>query len=106
MAYDFNVLEQSASRLMELGRFADAIKIFLFMSDGDASLDGGWLGWRLGQCYEALGDVHAAFYWHGRAVEENRELRLESLAARERLQSLATIDDLLIVSQPKSPPWP
>ena len=104
MAYDFNVLEQSAAKLMEMGRHADAVKIFLFMSDGDSSLDGGWLGWRLGECYEALGDLHAASYWHGRAVEENPEIRRESAAARERLRPLLGIDDLLVVKNPKLPP--
>jgi tetratricopeptide (TPR) repeat protein len=106
MQYDFNVLEQSASKLEDLGRHADAIKILLFMSDGDPSLDGGWLGWRLGKCYEALGDLNAASYWHGRAIEENPEIRLESATARERLLPLIGIDDLLIVTEPKLPPWP
>lgn len=106
MQYDFNVLEQSAAKLMELGRHADAIKIFLFMSDGDQSLDGGWLGWRLGQCYEALGDLNAASYWYGRAIEENPEVSRGSVEARERLLPLVGIDDLLIVKTPKLPPWP
>ena len=81
MRYDFNVLEQSAWDYVEAGRFADAIKIYLFMADGDPSLDGGWLGWRLGICYEGLGDLHAASYWHGRAVEENPDVRKESAEA-------------------------
>lgn len=106
MKYDFNVLEQSAAKLAELGRYADAIKIYLFMSDGDPSLDAGWLGWRLGVCYEALGDLHAASYWHGRAVEECPEVDRGSVAARARLLPLIAIDDLLIVREPKVPQWP
>lgn len=46
--------------------------IYLFMgADGDQSLDAGYLGERLGECYENLGDLHAAKYWYGRAVEES-----------------------------------
>ncbi len=95
MPYDFNVLEQSAWTHVEAGRYGDAIKIYLFMADGDQSLDGGWLGWRLGICYEALGDLHAASYWHGRAVEENPDVRKESAEARTRLLPQVGIDDLL-----------
>jgi tetratricopeptide (TPR) repeat protein len=94
--YDFNVLEKSAWAHVEAGRYADAIKIYLFMADGDPSLDGGWLGWRLGICYEGLGDLYAASYWHGRAVEENPDVRKESAEARARLMPLVGIDHLLI----------
>lgn len=106
MRYDMNVLEQSAWKLAELGRYSDAIKIYLFMADGDPSLDGGWLGWRLGVCYEALGDLNAAYYWHGRAIEENPQVRLDSVEARKRLLPLVEIDDLLIVKAPTIPDWP
>ena len=59
------------------------------MSDGDPSLDGGYLAEKLGQCYEALSDLSAAKYWYGRAVEENPEVRLFS---SERRQALAGVD--------------
>jgi hypothetical protein len=95
MVYDFNVFEKTAWGYVEAGRYADAIRIYLFMADGDNSLDGGWLGWRLGICYEGLGDLHASYYWHGRAIEENPEVRLESKAARERLRPLVGLDDLV-----------
>ena len=49
----------------------EALKIYLFMADGDPSLDGGYLGARIGECYERMGDLHAAKFWYGRAVEEN-----------------------------------
>jgi hypothetical protein len=68
--YDFNVLEKRAAEFVDAGRPQDAIKIYLFMSDGDPSLDGGYLGKKLGECYELAGDPHAAKYWYGRAVEE------------------------------------
>lgn len=42
--YDFNQLERRAKELIKAGRSADAIKIYLFMADGDQSLDGGYLG--------------------------------------------------------------
>jgi hypothetical protein len=93
MPYDFNALERRAKELIEAGLQRDAIRIYLFMADGDPSLDGGYLGERIGQCYEALGDFAAAKYWYGRAVEENPEVRSASVAARKRLEAI-TIDDL------------
>ncbi len=92
--YDFNKLERTATKLMEAGRVSDAIKVYLFMSDGDPSLDAGYLGERLGICYETVGDLHAAKYWYGRAVEENPEVRLVSAQACERLRGL-NVDDLI-----------
>jgi hypothetical protein len=94
MPFDFNVLEQRAQELIDTGRARDAIRIYLFMADGDASLDGGYLGERLGECYERIGDLHAAKYWYGRAVEENPTVRLQSTVARQRLAGV-TIDDLV-----------
>lgn len=94
MRYDFNVLERRASELIREGRANDAIRIYLFMSDGDESLDGGYLGKRLGECYELIGDLHAAKYWYGRAVEENPEVRQDCVEARRRLEHV-TIDELV-----------
>ncbi|WP_311273331.1 MULTISPECIES: hypothetical protein [unclassified Rhizobium] len=92
--HDFNHLERRAKDLMATGKSADAIKIYLFMADGDQSLDAGYLGERLGECYESIGDLHAAKYWYGRAVEENRDVRLASVAARQRLHEVS-IEPLL-----------
>lgn len=92
--YDFNDLERAAKYLVEGGRVGDAIKIYLFMADGDPSLDAGYLGERLGSCYEQLGDLNAAKYWYGRAVEENPEVRLTASEALERLRDVG-IDDLM-----------
>jgi hypothetical protein len=94
MSYDFNVLEKAANELVVSGRPHDAIKIYLFMADGDQSLDGGYLGEKLGECYEIAGDLHAAKYWYGRAVEENPKARPKSVEARDRLASVS-IDDLV-----------
>ena len=94
MRYDFNVLEKRARELIDVGCPQDAIKIYLFMADGDQSLDAGYLGKRIAECYEMLGDLHAAKYWYGRAIEENPEVRLDCIEARKRLDSL-TIDDLV-----------
>ncbi len=91
---DFNHLERTAKKLIDDGNVVDAIKIYLFMSDGDASLDAGYLGERLGICYEQLGDLHAAKYWYGRAVDENPEVRLEAAQAYERLSNVG-IDHLV-----------
>jgi hypothetical protein len=95
--YDFNVLERAAQDLIDSGRPADAIKIYLFMGDGDQSLDAGYLGKRLGECYEAIGDLHAAKFWYGRAVEENQHLQ-PYIEARKRLESL-NIDTLVSPEQ-------
>lgn len=92
--YNFNILERIAKQFSADENVADAIKIYLFMADGDQSLDGGYLGERLGLCYEKLGDLHAAKYWYGRAVEENPEARLRSVEARKRLNQV-TIDPFL-----------
>jgi hypothetical protein len=94
MKYDFNALERRAKDLLRDRRPQDAIKIYLFMSDGDQSLDGGYLGEKIAQCHECMGDLHAAKYWYGRAVEENPVVRVDAVAARERLRGV-TIDDLL-----------
>ena len=92
--YDFNMLEARAAELKKAGHPEEAIRIYLFMADGDNSLDGGYLGKRIGECYEALGDAYAAKYWYGRAVEENPQVRLDCIEALKRLES-ATIDYLL-----------
>ncbi len=91
---DFNHLERTAKKLIDDGNVVDAIKIYLFLSDGDPSLDAGYLGERLGICYEQLGDLHAAKYWYGRAVDENPEVRLEAAQAYERLSNVG-IDHLV-----------
>lgn len=92
--YDFNYLERMAKKYIDDGKVADAITIYLFMSDGDRSLDAGYLGERLGICYERLGDLHAAKYWYGRAVQENPEVRLEAAQAYRRLSNV-NIEHLL-----------
>jgi hypothetical protein len=94
MKYDFNVLEEAADELVASGRPCDAIKIYLFMADGDPSLDGGYLGKKLAESYEKAGDLHAAKYWYGRAVEENPTARPDCVEARKRLATIS-IDDLV-----------
>ena len=94
MKHDFNKLEEKAKELLDAGLPHDAIKIYLFMADGDQSLDGGYLAKRIAQCYEQMKDLHAAKYWYGRAVEENPEVRVDCVEARKRLD-FVTIDDLL-----------
>jgi tetratricopeptide (TPR) repeat protein len=93
MTTDFNLLEQRASMFMEQGAYSQALKIYLHMADGDPSLDAGYLGFKIGECYEHLGDQHAAKYWYGRAVEENPAIEQYS-SARNRLKDVG-IDHLL-----------
>jgi hypothetical protein len=94
MRYDFNVLEDAATRLAVAGHPHEAIKIYLFMADGDPSLDSGYLAERLGVCYEQAGEPHAAKYWYGRALEESAGVRSEAARGRERLEDI-NIDYLL-----------
>jgi tetratricopeptide (TPR) repeat protein len=90
--YDFNRLEVLASMLIKDGRTKDAIRIYLFMADGDPSLDAGYLGTRLAQCYENLDDLDVARYWFGRAIEENPEVSIEAIEARKRLGPMSIAD--------------
>jgi tetratricopeptide (TPR) repeat protein len=93
MRYDFNILEKRAQALIDSGRANDAIKIYLFMADSDPSLYAGYLAMRIAECYEAIGDLHAAKYWYGRAIEEN-PIRTNCVEARRRLDTI-NIDDLI-----------
>lgn len=56
---DFNLWEQRARELSAAGRPEDALKVYLAMGDGDPSLDAGYLGQKIGECYERVGDLHA-----------------------------------------------
>jgi tetratricopeptide (TPR) repeat protein len=94
MSFDFNELEAVAAESITAGRFEDALRIYLFMADGDPSLDGGYLGGRIGTCYERLGELDAARYWYARAVEENPHVRTAEAEARKRLGDIS-ISDLL-----------
>ena len=94
MEYNFNRLETKAKELLEAGLPHEAIKIYFFMADGDQSLDGGYLGEKIAQCYEQMNDLHAAKYWYGRAVEENPKVRLDSVEAYKRLGHV-TIESLI-----------
>jgi hypothetical protein len=94
MKYDFNKLEETAKNLLDSALPHEAIKIYLYMADGDQSLDGGYLAKRIAQCYEKMNDLHAAKYWYGRAIEENPHVRADCVEARKRLESV-TIDDLV-----------
>ena len=78
--------------LVESGAVKDALRIYLWMADGDPSLDGGYLGGRIGESYERLGELDAARYWYARAVEENPEVCLAEAQARERLGDISISD--------------
>lgn len=92
--HDPNFLMRRARELAEQNAHYDALCIYLHMADGDCSLDGGWLGERIGECYQSLGDPYSAKYWFARAVEENPEVRLGAAEALKKLADVR-IDDLL-----------
>lgn len=94
MPIEFNSLEAAASKYADSGQFKDALRVYLFMADGDPSLDGGYLGGRIGKCYEALGELDAARYWYARAVEENPHVRTDEAEARKRLGDISVSDVL------------
>lgn len=58
------------------------------MADGDLSLDAGYLGHKIGACYEALGQLQEAKYWYGRAVEENPDVD-EYRQSRGRIKDMS-----------------
>ncbi len=93
MKYNFNVLEKRSAELIASGCVRDALRIYFFMADGDLSLDGGYLGMKIAECYEKLGDLQAAKYWYRRAVEENIA-RDNCFEALQRLEGV-NIDDLV-----------
>ncbi len=62
--------------------------IYLFMADADPSLDAGYLAKRIGWCCELLGDLHAAKWWYGCAVEENPKIPAY-VEARQRLDGIS-----------------
>jgi tetratricopeptide (TPR) repeat protein len=73
---DTNSLQALADRCVREGRYETAISVYLYLADGDPSLDGGSLGHALGECYERLGERYAARFWYGRAAEENPAIEL------------------------------
>ena len=94
MRFDFNILQRRASELVALGRYSDALRIYIFMVDGDNSLDGGHFGVKIAECYEAMGELQVAKYWYGRAEEENPGVLAAALEGKRRLASV-NIDDLI-----------
>jgi hypothetical protein len=42
-----------------------------------------------------MGNLYAAKYWYGRAVEENPVVWVACVEARKRLDALVNIDDLV-----------
>jgi tetratricopeptide (TPR) repeat protein len=90
---NFNDLEERAKEMVDKEQYEKALRIYYYMAYGDPSLDGGWLGWKIGICYERLNQIDAARYWYGRAVEENPEVR-EYVKEQERMGPI-DISDLV-----------
>jgi tetratricopeptide (TPR) repeat protein len=90
---EFNAVHDRAVQMVRANRLQDALKLFYHLAEGDRSLDGGSLGHSIGECYEGLGDLHAARYWYARAFEENPVIELY----RQDYQRLkeVTITDLI-----------
>lgn len=86
---DFNRLEIAAKGYFESGAFQQALAVYFFMADGDPSLDGGYLAERIATCYRAQGELHAAKYWYGRALEENPEV---CASCADRIRELGDLD--------------
>ncbi|MGH7087601.1 MAG: hypothetical protein ACREFQ_01730, partial [Stellaceae bacterium] len=82
MKLNFNILEKRAQDLVNSGYIRDALRIYFFMADGDPSLDAGYLGKKIAECYETLDEPYAAKYWYGRAVEEGPGAWPDAAAAR------------------------
>lgn len=108
--YDFNVLERAAQDLLNRDTPHDALKIYLFMADGDPSLDAGYLAARIGECYGRMGDLHAAKFWYGRAVEENpgidRYVALRAKLAQINIDSLVSRSSFVVPVRKADPDRP
>lgn len=74
---------RAAERFKQEGNFRRCLDIYLLLSDGDPSLEAGTYAVEIAECYESLGDILAAYYWYGRAVEENPHVHLG--ASQKRL---------------------
>jgi hypothetical protein len=96
--FDFSELEVAADRHLQGGEPRKALAIYFYMADGDPSLDGGHLGERIATCYHALGDVHAAKYWYGRAIEENPNVNAD---CADRIRELGDLDITSFVDAPR-----
>lgn len=83
--YDVNVLHAVASTHHIGGEYKEALRVFFFIVDGDATLEADYYAERIGRCYEMLGDLAAAKYWYGRAVEENPAIA-PYVMTRQRLE--------------------
>jgi hypothetical protein len=92
---DFNELEKKSMEFIENKEFHSALRIYFYMADGDPSLDAGYLGLRIGKCYELLGELYAAKYWYGRAVEEGSGAWPEAEEGVRRLDKEVNINDIL-----------
>lgn len=68
---DFNLINHCADQAFSDGNFLDAIAVFLFWAELDSSLEAGYVGFRLANCYERLGDKVSARYWAARCLFEN-----------------------------------
>jgi tetratricopeptide (TPR) repeat protein len=90
---DVNAVMSTANWFRNEGDFQSALELYLFLADGDPSLDGGWLGVQIAECYEALGRMNEARYWAGRAENENPTLP-DRREIRERLGSI-DVDDMV-----------
>lgn len=68
---DENELRSRADSLRSNGHFQNAIDVYLYLADGDPSLDAGWYAIQIAECYESLGRMAEARYWAARAKDEN-----------------------------------
>jgi len=68
---DVNELQNRAALLRSNGHFQKAIDVYLYLADGDPSLDAGWYAIQIAECCEKLGRMTEARYWAARAKDEN-----------------------------------
>lgn len=94
MRYDPNELEMSAQIFFDDGKFVEALRIYFYLADGDPSLDAGYLAKRIADCYTKKNEIYAAYYWYGRAIEENPEIYVDCLEIRKKIEPI-TLDDIL-----------
>lgn len=74
MSLDANAIVARARARQERLDYQSALELFLYLAQGDQSLDGGSLGVDIAYCYEQLGRINEARFWASRAREENPTL--------------------------------
>jgi tetratricopeptide (TPR) repeat protein len=79
-----NQLEKNACFFIERGFYREAIELYFLLSEGDDSFDAGGNAFKIGICYEKIGDIKSAVFWYFKATSE-APFMIEYKEAHDRL---------------------